>query len=228
MDNAYTYANHKDKEFFHQDTPENVRQLLVAVDLGLRTGLALYSDDGRLLEYEQAVFETADELKANCLQLMADWEAKYQGRDEKSCHITHVAVEGADASLRHVWRNIVEDHLHCELLLVKPEEWRADLLLSKEKASGEAAKEASRLIARQLVADYGGRLHAGKFSTDVAESILLGYHVSRRLEWIPRKEPGVRRYTNGNVVIPKTIKLLEPTKLVPLADDVRDVVASIG
>ena len=227
MDNAYTYANRKDKEFFHQETTENVRQLLVAVDLGLRTGLALYSDDGRLLEYEQAVFETSEDLQTKCLQLMSGWEAKYQGLDEKSCHITHVAVEGADASLRHVWRNIVDDHLHCELLLVKPEEWRADLLLNKEKASGETAKEASRLIARQLVADYGGRIHEGKLSTDVAESILLGYHVSRRLEWIPRKEPGVRRYTNGNVVIPRTIKFLEPTSSVPLPD-ILDAVASIG
>lgn len=223
MDNAYTYANRRDKGFFHQEAPENVRQLLVAVDLGLRTGLALYSDDGRLLEYEQAVFETADELKANCLKLMADWEASYQGHDGKSFHITHVAVEGADASLRQVWRNIVEDHLHCQLLLVKPEEWRGDLLLSKEKVSGEAAKEASRLIARQLVADYGGGLHEGKLSTDVAEAVLLGYHVSRRLEWIPRKEPGVRRYTNGNVVIPQRIELHKPDPMVvespvPLAD----------
>ena len=91
------------------------------------------------------------------------------------------------------------------MLIVKPDEWRADLLLSKEKASGEAGKEASRLVARQLLADYGGMLHEGKLKTDVAEAILLGYHVSRRLEWIPRREPCIRRYSNGGVVVPKTI-----------------------
>lgn len=144
---------------------------------------------------------------------MADWEARYQALDHdgaKSSHITHVAVEGADVALRNVWRKIVEEDLHCKMLIVKPEEWRADLLLAKEKASGEAAKEASRLIARQLVADYGGILHEGKFPTDVAEAVLLGYHVSRRLDWIPRREPCIRRYSNGSIVIPKTIDTAEP------------------
>ena len=116
-----------------------------------------------------------------------------------------LGVEGADVALRSLWKNSAEDILHCPLLLVKPEEWRADLLLAKEKASGESAKEASRLIARQLVAEYGGRQHKGKFQTDVAEAVLLGYHVSRRLEWIPRKEPGVRRYSNGRVIVPKVL-----------------------
>lgn len=224
MENAYTFANQKDKGFFQEPrelTPENARQMMVAVDLGLRTGLALYSDDGRLLEYEHAVYETAEDLEAKCLKLMSEWEAKYQRPnnneniedDKASFHITHVAVEGADVALRAVWKSMAEDHLHCRLLLVKPEEWRADLLLAKEKASGEAAKEASRLIARQIVADYGGRLHEGKLATDVAEAVLLGYHVSRRLGWIPRKEPCVRRYSNGNIVIPKTI---EKSKLLPI------------
>jgi hypothetical protein len=61
------------------------------------------------------------------------------------------------------------------------------------------------LIARQLVADYGGRLHKGKFPTDVAEAVLLGYHVSRRLGWLVRKEPSVRRFTNGSVVVPTSL-----------------------
>lgn len=177
----------------------------------LRTGLALYSDNGRLLEYEHAIFESAEELEANCVKLMAEWEAKYQEQgDDESYHITHVAIEGSDVSLRATWRNIVENILHCQMLIVKPDEWRADLLLSKEKVSGDAAKEASRLIARQLVGDYGGILHEGKFPTDVAEAVLLGYYVSRRLEWIPRKEPSIRRYSNGNVVVPKTIEQFQP------------------
>ena len=221
MDNAFAYANRKDRGFFDQETVENVGQMLVAVDLGLRTGLALYSDDGRLLEYEHAIFESEEGLQASCVKLMADWEAKYQSHGDKSYHITHVAIEGADVALRSVWRSIVEDVLHCQMLLVKPEEWRSDLLLAKEQTSGEAAKEASRLIARQLVADYGGMLHEGKFPTDVAEAVLLGYHVSRRLAWIPRKEPCIRRYSNGSVVIPKTVDVLDPvpiTSTVTLVD----------
>jgi hypothetical protein len=212
MDHAFTFSNHKDKGFFDEPTEStNTKQLLVAVDLGLRTGLALYSEEGRLLEYQNAIYGSAEELRVGCLALLAEWEAKYQqavDEDDEviSYRISHVALEGADVALKALWRDMIHDHLNdAHILLVKPEEWRADLLLSKEKASGEAAKEASRLIARQLVADYGGRLHKGKFPTDVAEAVLLGYHVSRRLGWLVRKEPSVRRFTNGSVVVPTSL-----------------------
>lgn len=206
MENAFKYANGRDTGFFAKETTNDVRGMLVAVDLGFRTGLALYSEHGHLLEYEHAIYESIEDLEAGCLKMIAEWESKYQHYNSEQYHITKVAIEGADVALRGLWKYIAEDILHCPLLLVKPEEWRADLLLAKERASGEAAKEASRLIARQLVAEYGGRLHKGKFPTDVAEAVLLGYHVSRRLEWIPRKEPGVRRYSNGSVIVPKTLQ----------------------
>jgi hypothetical protein len=44
--------------------------------------------------------------------------------------------------------------------------------------------------------------HTGKFQTDVAESVCLGMYVSRRLGWIEQREPVIRRYTNGNIIIP--------------------------
>jgi predicted phosphodiesterase len=225
MDHAFTFSNHKDMGFFDQPSEHpNTKQLLVAVDLGLRTGLALYSEEGRLLEYQNAIYTSEDELRVGCLALLAAWEAKYQqvttDEDDEaiSYHISHVALEGADVALKALWRDMIHDHLDdAHILLVKPEEWRADLLLSKEKASGEAAKEASRLIARQLVADYGGRLHEGKFPTDVAEAVLLGYHVSRRLGWLVRKEPSVRRFTNGSVVVPKSLpKPILPSLSLPI------------
>ena len=65
-----------------------------------------------------------------------------------------------------------------------------------------------------MVADFGGQttsdgggcvgwIHQGKFPTNVAEAVCMGYHVCHRLGWIqPHREPVVRRYTNGNIIIP--------------------------
>jgi hypothetical protein len=92
------------------------------------------------------------------------------------------------------------------ILRVSPEEWRSDLLLSKEKSSGVNAKASARLIARQIVGDFGMmEQHSGKFKTDVAEAVVMGLYVARKLGWITR-EPAVRRYTNGVIIVPKQVQ----------------------
>jgi hypothetical protein len=46
------------------------------------------------------------------------------------------------------------------------------------------------------------RAHEGSFSTDAAESVLAGFYVACRLGWVSRQPP-IRRYSNGGVVLPK-------------------------
>jgi hypothetical protein len=73
---------------------------------------------------------------------------------------------------------------------------------------GEKSKSASRLIVRQIISDYGNIDFDGKFQTDMAESILPGLHVAQRLGWIAARDPPVRRYSNGKVIIPEPPKQL--------------------
>ena len=114
--------------------------------------------------------------------------------------ITHLAIEGANGYMLRAWSEAAP---HLSILRVSPEEWRSELLLNKERSSGSNAKAASRLVARQVVEDYGVMdRHQGKFPTDVAEAVCLGLYVSRKLGWIQR-DLAVRRYTNGNVVVPR-------------------------
>jgi len=47
--------------------------------------------------------------------------------------------------------------------------------------------------------------HSGKFKTDVAEAVVMGLYVARKLGWITR-EPAVRRYTNGAIMVPKQVQ----------------------
>eukprot|EP00536_Pseudo-nitzschia_multiseries_P003115 jgi/Psemu1/301781/fgenesh1_kg.44_\ len=179
----------------------------MAVDLGLKSGVSLFDNSGYLLRYEQFLFDR-ENLLEDFEDIIDQWEAEAADRvgdEEKkaSCRITHIAIEGGDTGLLDTWAQAAPDH---SILRVSPEEWRSELLTKKESQNGATAKEASRLIARQVVADFGLMdQHVGKFPTDVAESVCLGMYVARRLGWIER-EPAVRRFTNGNIVTPKKAK----------------------
>jgi predicted phosphodiesterase len=199
MDGQYKHINQNAAPFFTADgTFDCVNELLMAVDLGLRTGVSLYSNVGKLVRYEQFQFDSPDSLHIAASHLLHQWEID-ASNSTHSWAVTRIAIEGGDPPLREAWRLAANGQR--VLLQVKPEEWRADLLVTKEKMDGDSAKAASRLIARQIVADYGVERHDGcKFQTDMAESILLGLHVSRRLGWIARNPP-VRRYTNGGVIV---------------------------
>jgi hypothetical protein len=178
--------------------------LLMSVDLGLKSGVSLFNSRGNLIRYEQFLFDR-ENLQEDFEEIIRKWEDEVADDNEDESNpwkITHIAIEGGDTGLLDTWAQAAPNH---SILRVTPHEWRSELLNNKESQSGSSAKEASRLIARQIVADYGTmEHHAGKFPTDVAESVCLGMYVARRLGWIERK-PAVRRFTNGNVVTPKKV-----------------------
>ena len=202
-------------KFYEQsDTRENdsqggCNQLLMAVDLGLKSGISLFNSDGNLLRYEQFLFGRTN-LRKTFEDIIQKWEDEVTTDDEDEndpWKITHIAIEGGDVEILDKWAEAAPNQ---SILRVSPEEWRSELLSKKEGQNGSTAKEASRLIARQIVGDFGlMEDHVGKFPTDVAESVCLGMYVSRRLGWIER-EPAVRRFSNGNIVTPKKVKVPTP------------------
>jgi Calcineurin-like phosphoesterase len=211
----------KEGQFVHHEEPENseTTSLLLAVDMGLKSGLSLFNSKGKLLRYEQFQFDR-DQLPETAKRLVAEWEAAVNvnnsndndnasGTHQNNSRLTHIAVEGVNGYMLQAWAEAAPSTPTmpcCVLLKVSPEEWRAELLNKKERQNGgQDAKAAARLIARQVVDDYGVMgTHQGKFKTDVAEAVCLGLYASRRLGWI-QQEPAVRRYSNGNVVVPKKV-----------------------
>jgi hypothetical protein len=191
---------------------DGIQELLLAVDLGLKSGVSLYNDEGKLLRYEQFHFDkrTLVETAIGILESWEDGASSLLATNEEDGHsrplltnkITHLVIEGGENYMLRAWAEAAGSRRLC-LLKVSPEEWRAELLIDKERTSGANAKAASRLIARQVVMDFGVMpQHEGKFRTDVAESVCLGMYVARKIGWITRDIP-VRRYGNGNVVVPK-------------------------
>eukprot|EP00980_Cylindrotheca_fusiformis_P004141 scaffold902_cov147-Cylindrotheca_fusiformis.AAC.6 len=184
-------------------------ELLLAVDLGLKSGVSLYSSDGKLVRYEQFLFHR-ESLKTEIKKIIEQWEqdvandtAFFLVRSidkENPWKITHLAIEGGDVEILKAWSDAAPDLC---ITRISPGEWRSELLISKENASGADSKAAARLIARQIVADHGlMERHKGKLKTDVAESVLIGLFVSMKLGWIKRS-PAIRRYSNGNIVVPR-------------------------
>ena len=195
-----------DGKFFRDESErqEAVQELLLAVDLGLKSGVALFGRDGTLLRYEQFHFEKKSLVEA-AKHLVESWESTVNEVDEEEGglphRITHIALEGANGYMLQAWADARSD---LSILRVPPEEWRADLLLAKERTSGSNAKAASRLIARQIVDDFGVMSnHQGKFTTDVAEAVCMGFYVGRKLGWIEEREPAVRRFMNGKIIVPR-------------------------
>ena len=190
---------------------ENEVELLLAIDLGLRCGASLFDDSGKLIRYEQLRFEDIDDLYEKAPVLIESWERDANSIslndidfNGKKCVISYLAVEGG-GELFDAWDFSLEesDKRDIQLVQVRPEEWRAHLLTDKERASGRSSKEAARLIARQVVSECGTMsAHKGKFRTDAAESVVMGYYLSNRFGWIDR-QPIVDRYQNGNIIIPK-------------------------
>ena len=196
-----------------REKQENEQELLLAIDLGLKCGASLFDDSGKLLRYEQLKFNDPKDLYDQAPLLIESWEkdanketSLNSGEQQKKKILSYLAIEGG-GDLFDAWETSVdnEDKKHIQLVSVRPEEWRAHLLLPKERQSSRTCKEAARLLARQVVAECGNMdKHEGKFKTDAAESVTMGYYMANHLGWIKRK-PIVERYTNGKIVVPSKL-----------------------
>lgn len=141
--------------------------LILAVDLGLRCGLALMDDSGRILRVHHTNFGTRSRLKSAVRGILRQWGP-----------ITHVIAEG-DPSLGKYWRREAE-RTNAEYATVAPETWREDLLLSRDRRSGADAKAAAIVEATRIL-DESGLRPSTRLRDDTAEAILIATWYQRKL-----------------------------------------------
>jgi len=205
-----------DEEVKQNGIETSYTQMLLAIDLGLKCGASLYDESGKLVWYEQLAFNDGDDLRNLAPELLVKWEnlmnQNSQNDNEEIKRITYLAIEGGYGEYFDAWSNASENHFaSIQVLNIRPEEWRSHLLLPKEQSNSRSCKEAARLIARQIVSRYGDmKQHKGKFKTDVAESVAMGFFVAQHyLGWVQQQTdhgrliPLIERYTNGQIVVPK-------------------------
>lgn len=143
---------------------------LLAVDAGLRFGLArIEASSGRVCWHRSQHVANRAALK----RLI--W-----GQLTQQVGLGAVVIEGG-GPLAQLWANEALKR-GLEVEQVSAEQWREDMLYSREQRSGLDAKRHAVRLARQVIEAQGAGL-AVELGDDAAEAILLGVWAWRRRDW---------------------------------------------
>lgn len=143
---------------------------LLAVDAGVRTGLALFGRDGRLRGFRSKNLGNAATLRRAVGAILADAPG-----------LACVVVEGG-GPLADAWRFAAERR-GARVLMTTAEQWRAALLLPREQRSGAQAKTVALERARAVIA-WSGLPGAPCLRHDAAEAILAGLWGVMKIGWL--------------------------------------------
>jgi hypothetical protein len=145
---------------------------LVAVDLGVRTGVAVYDGTGRLRSVSSRNFGSRRRLRDGAERVLRE-----VGR------VDVLVVEG-DRDLGRLWATRA-GRRGAQAIEVSPERWRATLLHPRERRSGTAAKAAAYPLARAVIAELGER-QPTSLRHDAAEAVLVGLWGCLEVGWLER------------------------------------------
>ncbi|MDD2632279.1 hypothetical protein EOM75_02730 [Candidatus Falkowbacteria bacterium] len=145
-------------------------EFLLAVDLGVKTGLALFSSDGRLLWHRSQNFGNKTRLRKAIPWIVSLEE-----------NITYIVIEGGGPLLK-LWDAYLEKR-NIEVLHIMAEEWRRALLLSREQRKGAQAKENAVRYAGIIIQKISNQKTLVT-NNNAAEAILIGTWAMEKLGWI--------------------------------------------
>jgi hypothetical protein len=152
---------------------------LLAVDLGVRTGLALFGRDGRLRWYRSQNFGSAARLRRGAPAVL-----------DEATGLARVVVEGG-GPLAAIWeREAARRSLHVRR--VSAERWRELLLLPREQRSGVQAKQTAGLLARHVI-EWSGAARPTSLRHDAAEAVLVGLWGVIEVGWLEAPPAELRR-----------------------------------
>ncbi|MEL6616643.1 MAG: hypothetical protein AAFQ43_12950, partial [Bacteroidota bacterium] len=153
---------------------------LLAIDLGVRTGLARYDDSGRLLAYRSQNLGSRSRLKRAAHTLLAEHG-----------DLDRLVLEGG-GNLADLWK-AAGLRRGLRVRIMDAGVWRRGLLLPRERRTGALAKEAADAYARRIIAWSGAPSPKGKLKHDAAEAICIGLWACVEAGWLDRVPADVRR-----------------------------------
>jgi hypothetical protein len=152
---------------------------LLAVDLGLRTGLALYGADGRLRWYRSQNFGTATRLRRAVHGLLRELP-----------EVRWVVLEGG-GNLAEIWTREAE-RVGMAVHRIAAERWREQLLYTREQRTGSQAKHHAGDLARRVI-EWSAATRPTSLRHDAAEAILVGLWGALHVGLLEQVPPEVRR-----------------------------------
>lgn len=148
---------------------------LLAVDVGLHTGLALFNDQSRLRWYRSHHISSAAKLKKVIGKLLREPPRP-----------THLFLEGG-GPLVELWQQEATK-LALQVEQLHAEQWRRKLLYTRQQRSGSQAKQEADGLARQVIERLGGKKPTS-LRHDTAEAILIGLYGLLTLGWLESWPP---------------------------------------
>jgi hypothetical protein len=148
-----------------------VETALLAVDLGVRTGFACFSNTPSLRWYQSANFGNAARMRKAIPAILGQWP-----------DLAFLVIEGG-GDLARPW--VKEAGIRgLEVLIVSAGEWRKDVLYPRQQRSGIQAKQNALVLARRVIDQLGGNKPTTPLQDDVAEAILCGYWAIGKKAWV--------------------------------------------
>ena len=142
---------------------------LLSVDLGVKTGLAMFSSDGRLLWFRSQNFGNAARLRKAIPWLLNEEE-----------ELSHLVIEGGGPLLK-IWDSFLEKR-NIQVIKAMADHWRRDLLLDREQRRAKPAKASAMVYARRVIEKLSDH-KATSLNEDAAEAILIGLWAAKKLGW---------------------------------------------
>jgi len=147
-----------------------VSDKLLAIDLGLRTGLALFGNDGKLIWYRSRNYGSRTRLKAGVYSVLNEAEG-----------VTRTVVEGG-GDLLPPWKTEIERR-GLSFYQINAERWRTSLLLSRHQRHGSDAKKHADTLARSII-EWSGAKRPTSLRHDAAEAICIGFWGVLNVGWL--------------------------------------------
>jgi len=153
---------------------------LLAIDLGLRAGLALYGEDGRLRSYRSTNFGSVTRLKRAIPTLL-----------DGIYGMEWMVAEG-DRHLFELWQREAERR-GAGTRWVQTLIWRERLLFAREHRDRRTAKESAEVLARQVIDWSGAPRPTSALRHDAAEAILIGLWGVLAVGWLAEVPAELKR-----------------------------------
>ncbi len=149
---------------------------LLAVDLGLHAGLALYGRDGRLRWYRSHNFGTTTRMRRGVYTILSELP-----------DLHYLVMEGS-GPYAAIWRKETERR-NLQVIQISAEAWRPALLLDRQQRTGAAAKQHADRLARTVIA-WSVAPMPSALRHDAAEAILVGLWGVLQVGWLAESPIG--------------------------------------
>ena len=145
---------------------------LLAVDLGIKTGLALFNRNCKLEWFRSKNFGNKAQLGRAVFNLLKEID-----------NLEYLVVEGG-GQLFYIWEKEARRR-GLEVIQIQANTWRKELLLVREQRTGQQAKSFAIKLAIEIINQRAEKKHIS-LNDDAAEAILSGYWALKEVKWLDK------------------------------------------